>query len=53
MKKELELYKEDLLIAIQHLARADGYIDRKLVIGNKKNENFAQFGTIWHNLAQF
>lgn len=43
MKKELELYKEDLLIAIQHLARADGYIDRKLVIGNKKNNEAKKF----------
>lgn len=43
MRKELDQYKADLLVAIGHLARPDGYIDRKLVIGNDKNQEAVKF----------
>ncbi len=36
MRNELTSYREDLLIAIRHLARPDGYIDRKIVPAGEK-----------------
>lgn len=43
MRRELERYRSDLLIAIRHLARPDGYIDRKIVVDDPEIREAAKF----------
>lgn len=43
MRRELDLYRKDLLIAIRHLSRPDGYIDRKIETDDKDMREATKF----------
>lgn len=43
MRKELDMYKKDLLVAIRHLSHPDGYIDRKIVMDDKEMRTATKF----------
>lgn len=43
MRKELDLYRLDLLEAIHRLARPDGFIDRKIIVDDSEIQEAAKF----------
>lgn len=43
MRKELDSYKNDLLIAIGHLSRQDGFIDRKIIVNDSDAKEATKF----------
>lgn len=43
MRKELNLYRMDLLKAITHLARPDGFIDRKIMVDDPEIQEATKF----------
>ncbi len=43
MRKELEQYRSDLLIAIKHLAQPNGYIDRKIEMEDCNTQEVTKF----------
>lgn len=43
MRKELEQYRSDLLVAIEHLAQPNGYIDRRIIIDDSNIQEAAKF----------
>jgi hypothetical protein len=42
LRKELELYKGDLAIAIKGLSHPDGYIDRAIITADKETDNWKE-----------
>jgi len=43
MRKELEQYRSDLLVAIEHLARPNGYIDRRIIVSDSNIQEATKF----------